>query len=307
MPQPPLRLARTFEELARTGRTLPQADSLLGFEFLHAPLGVPHRDATTHGSAAGSADRLQLEPAESGAALQHWQGAAEGRTHHVCLAPVSTACISVASACPAAPVDWSLKTTVRFSSPTPFTIADEAALLGGGAVVQAQRAAACGEGLHTLSMQQRYLAALHSWQFPADPWQATVASAAKLRAPPPEVARRRADWQGAFASLYDALRCGACDAFYYLSPEASRASCAGSNACVRCSAGAEGLCMESGLILQRATHGDTRPLPCAGQQEAVCRVLRRSRHRRASPPPRPAHPLHLGAACAACGGARAGL
>jgi hypothetical protein len=122
---------------------------------------------------------------------------------------------------PAAPLDWSLKTTVRFTSPLPFTIAEEAAFLSSSDSVQAQRAFSSSEGVHSLSMQQRYLAALHSWQFPANPWHGPTTGAAKLRAPPPEVLQRRLDWQTAFASLYDTLRCGACDAFYYISPEVS--------------------------------------------------------------------------------------
>lgn len=117
------------------------------------------------------------------------------------------------------PLDWSLKTTVRFSSPAPFAVAEDAALMSAGEVLAAQRAAAaCDAGTHGLSMQQRFLAALHSWQFPHDPWRQP---APRLRggALPPESLQRRLDWQAAFASLYDALRCGACDAFYYLSPE----------------------------------------------------------------------------------------
>lgn len=120
---------------------------------------------------------------------------------------------------PAAPLDWSLKTTVRFASPSAFSIADEAAFLGGAAVVQAHRAFTSGEGVHSLSMQQRYLAALHSWQFPADPRAGPAGGGAKPRGVPPEAAARRCDWQTAFASLYGTLRSGACDAFYYLSPE----------------------------------------------------------------------------------------
>ena len=104
-------------------------------------------------------------------------------------------------------------------------MAEEAAYLSGGSVVAAQRAFAACDGLHSLSMQQRYLAALHSWQFPADPWRQPATGAAKLRAPPPEVVQRRQDWQVAFASLYDALRSGACDAFYYLSPEVGARAC----------------------------------------------------------------------------------
>lgn len=118
-----------------------------------------------------------------------------------------------------APVDWSLKTTVRFSSTTPFAIATEAGRLPAGAMVAAQRAfSACDAGAHApLTMQQRFLAALHSWQCPADPWrQPARFSSRELE---PQVLQRRANWQASFASLYDALRSGACDAFYYLSPE----------------------------------------------------------------------------------------
>jgi hypothetical protein len=103
---------------------------------------------------------------------------------------------------------------VRVSSPVPFTIAEEAAQLGGAAALQAQRAAACGTGVERLSLQQCFLAALHSWQFPADPHPALAKKTGR-----PEAAARRDDWCTAFCSLYDALRCGACDAFYYLSPE----------------------------------------------------------------------------------------
>ena len=112
---------------------------------------------------------------------------------------------------------------MRFSSPAPFAIAEEAAFLSGGDALGVQRAAAAGEGAAGLSMAQHYAAALLSWQFPADPWRTPQPGAVKLRAPPPEVVARRRDWQSALCSLYDALRCGACDAFYYLSPEVRRA------------------------------------------------------------------------------------
>ena len=133
---------------------------------------------------------------------------------------------------PAPPLDWSLKTNVRFASPLPFSVAEDAALLPARQALEAQRAfTACHAGPGApLSLEQRYLAALHSWQFPADPWAQPAAGAAKLRGPPPEVLQRRTDWQAAFASLYDALRCGACDAFYYLSPEVGasvRGGCCG--------------------------------------------------------------------------------
>lgn len=124
---------------------------------------------------------------------------------------------------PAAPLDWSLKTAVRFSSAAPFAIAEEAAFLPAGAVLAAQRAcASCEAGLHTLSMQQRFLAALHSWQFPQNPGGGPgggAGGAARSRGLPLEAAARRRDWQAAFCSVYDALRGGACDAFYYVSPE----------------------------------------------------------------------------------------
>ena len=179
------RAARTFEDLAhrQPGRQV-LGDLLPANDYL--PPALPAAaDATNLAAAAaagGSGDR-QLAPADT------------------------------------PPLDWSLKTTVRFSSAMPFAVAEDAALLSAGEVMAAQRAAAaCDAGTHSLSMQQRFLAALHSWQFPHDPWRQP---APRLRggALPPESLQRRLDWQAAFGSLYDALRCGACDAFYYLSPE----------------------------------------------------------------------------------------
>ncbi|KAL4447618.1 hypothetical protein ABPG75_004837 [Micractinium tetrahymenae] len=189
--QQPGRAARTFEDLAahRQSRHV-LGDLLPGSNWLPDALPL-HPDSSNHPSAAvaGAGGDRQL-PASSSALL-----------------------------------DWSLKTTVRFSSPTPFAIAEEAAFLPAGAVLAAQRACAtCDAGL--LSMQQRFLAALHSWQFPQNPGSGPggggAGAAARLRAPPPEVLARRRDWQAAFCSLYDALRSGACDAFYYLSPEGSK-------------------------------------------------------------------------------------
>lgn len=170
----------------------------------------------------------------------------------------------------APPLDWSLKTTVRFTSPTPFAIAEEAALLPGAAVVAAQRAfVSCDAGTHSLSMQQRYLAALHSWQYPQDPWRAPCAGAAKLRAPPPEMLQRRADWQAAFCSLYDALRSGCCDAFYYLSPEvgAARGCCGLAVSLVRSRAA------RAALQLCHPPACPAAPHPCLQGTKKPCAVL----------------------------------
>ena len=217
------RAARTFEDLAhrQPGRQV-LGDLLPANDYL--PPALPAAaDATNLAAAAaaagGSGDR-QLAPADT------------------------------------PPLDWSLKTTVRFSSPTPFAVAEDAALLSAGEVMAAQRAAAaCDAGTHSLSMQQRFLAALHSWQFPHDPWRQP---APRLRggALPPESLQRRLDWQAAFGSLYDALRCGACDAFYYLSPEV----------CLQARAAG---CGFSGL----AAHGSFRHAACLGEGSSTSLCL----------------------------------
>ena len=277
------RAARTFEELAQRqpGRQV-LGDLLPGSDYL--PPALPAlADASNLAAAAaagGSGDR-QLAPADT------------------------------------PPLDWSLKTTVRFSSPSPFAVAEEAALLSAGEALAAQRAAAaCDAGTHGLSMQQRFLAALHSWQFPHDPWR-QPAPQQRGGALPPEAAQRRLDWQAAFASLYDALRCGACDAFYYLSPEVRHLGARGGGglrgwACSAWCAGAAGGDWPGGAAAASAlgacpAEAPTPALPCPGHQEAVRGAVWGGGRGRPPAHPRAAHPLHRGPAGAAERRPRAGL
>lgn len=334
--QQPARAARTFEDLAgaRQSRQV-LGDLLPGGNWLPDALPL-HPDATNHPSAAaagGGADR-QLPASCTGepwdiaivavCALCRQAGACDAASQRPAAtlrAPHHAPRPHPRSA-PAAPVDWSLKTTARFSSPMPFGIAEEAGFLPAGAVVAAQRAcASCEAGLHTLSMQQRFLAALHSWQFPQNPGAGPAGGAggaAKLRGPPPEALARRRDWQAAFCSLYDAMRSGACDAFYYLAPEVtsrgervSRRRRMGSLAPAgadsarrpglqhRRHARGQGLQYSSNapqLLLPQ--HAAPPPTP-AGQQEALCRVLWCGGRGRPAAPARAADPLYGGPACAA--------
>lgn len=134
---------------------------------------------------------------------------------------------------PSPPLDWSLKTTVRFSSPSPFAVVDEALCAPGREVVAAQRAFSCGLGTGMLSMRQQVLASLLSYQFPQDPQPPALSLAAAggrarprgggaAGGPSPQQLARRQAWQAALCSLYDAFRAGRCGAFYCVSPEGSR-------------------------------------------------------------------------------------
>ena len=109
---------------------------------------------------------------------------------------------------------------MRFSSPTPFALCEEAASLPAAHVVEAQRCFAAGCGTQSLGLQQQWAAALLSYQYPQDPWAAGGGGGAR-GALAPALAARWHSWQGAFASLFDALRGGRCDAFYFVAPEAS--------------------------------------------------------------------------------------
>ena len=116
-----------------------------------------------------------------------------------------------------APMDWSLKTSVRFASSVPFTIWQEARLAPRADVIRAQRAFLGCTGGDALSLQQQLLAACMSWQFPQDPQDrmplAKVRDAGK-GAMDKSYQGRWQDWASALSALYDLLRCGSCDAFY---------------------------------------------------------------------------------------------
>ena len=127
-----------------------------------------------------------------------------------------------------APVDWSLKTTVRLSSATPFAVCEEAAAAPARDVVEAQRCFAACSATSMLSLRQQLLAALLTYQFPHDtlgPHQQQQPGGGRPRGlggPTPAQLLRRQAWQASFCSLYDAFRTGRCDAFYCVSPEGSR-------------------------------------------------------------------------------------
>eukprot|EP00887_Chlorella_sp_A99_P003308 scaffold9.g3308.t1 len=122
----------------------------------------------------------------------------------------------------APPLDWSLKTTLRISSPTPFAVCEEAATLPGAEAVEAQRAFCAGAGVGLLRLPQQASAALLSFQYPGGGAQPPRPELRALGTPTPALIRRRQAWQAAFCSLYDAYRAGRCDAFYYVSPGESR-------------------------------------------------------------------------------------
>lgn len=148
-------------------------------------------------------------------------GVAGGASAHVSAAAGEGAAVRVLPAARVLPVCWALKSAVRFSCDAPFTVAQQAAALPARDVVDAQRRFAAGTGVSGLSLPQQYLAALMSYQYPHTPGAAAVPPGG-ARPGPEAAAARWADWQAALCSLYDALRCGRCDAFYVISPEASK-------------------------------------------------------------------------------------
>ncbi|KAL3131764.1 hypothetical protein ABBQ38_007483 [Trebouxia sp. C0009 RCD-2024] len=119
------------------------------------------------------------------------------------------------------PLDWSIKTAVRFSSAQPFAIAEEALTVSASTACSAVRAfAACEEdGMQVL--QERYQAASMSWQHPETSYLPTTLSALQAAKSSPDdlIAQRHAAWQQAFRGLYYALRHRQCDAFYLATPQ----------------------------------------------------------------------------------------
>lgn len=114
---------------------------------------------------------------------------------------------------PTPPIDWSLKTTLRVTTPQPLDIWTQAEQLSGRDTTLAHRAIVTGAGFESLSPPQQLIASLLSFQFPLDP-----RPAGKSRVD----MDRREEWRSAFLSVYDAYRSGACDSFYIVSPDGSR-------------------------------------------------------------------------------------
>ncbi|KAL6778007.1 hypothetical protein ACKKBG_A16565 [Auxenochlorella protothecoides x Auxenochlorella symbiontica] len=114
-----------------------------------------------------------------------------------------------------APMDWSMKTNLRLVSPRPFLLAQEALRASARDVLEAQRCVLARSDPALLAPHQQYLAALTSFQYPLDPRGAA-------RGGHPDTAARRGAWQAALCSLYDALRAGACDAFYVVPAEGGK-------------------------------------------------------------------------------------
>lgn len=222
------RTARTFEDIARQPAS-------------RGPLTVRQEQAPE----AGCSDCVRLHPTQHGqepraiAPLPPKQDRPPADFLPPCLAPslhpdatnltllVEPGAERRLAPSPSPPLDWSLKTTARFSSPSPFSVVEEALGASGGEAVAAQRTFAGGLGTGCLSLRQQLLAALLSFQFPQDPqppFGGGSGSAGRPRSAGPaplQLARRQA-WQSALCSLYDAFRCGRCDAFYCVSPEGSR-------------------------------------------------------------------------------------
>ncbi|KAK9822053.1 hypothetical protein WJX74_003646 [Apatococcus lobatus] len=120
------------------------------------------------------------------------------------------------------PIDWTIKTCLRFSSAEELAVCSEAAMPSSEAAGQALSgvATSCIEGL---TAQERWQAALMSWRYPASAWP-REAVAALQSAPPaaPLLTQRFVAWQEGLRSLYHALRNSACNCFFLLPPQGSR-------------------------------------------------------------------------------------
>ncbi|DBA94913.1 TPA: hypothetical protein ACH3X1_002444 [Trebouxia sp. C0004] len=117
------------------------------------------------------------------------------------------------------PLDWSIKTAVRFSSPEPFALAEEAVFISAGTASTAVRAFASCETDDMRSLQERYQSSTMSWQHPETCYPpATLAALCSGKANADLLEQRQAAWKDAFRGLYHALRHRQCDAFYLTTP-----------------------------------------------------------------------------------------
>ncbi|KAL3163208.1 hypothetical protein ABBQ32_009610 [Trebouxia sp. C0010 RCD-2024] len=115
------------------------------------------------------------------------------------------------------PLDWSIKTAVRFSSAKPFAIAEEALTVSGSTEPLLTQQLS----IFLLTEQERYQAASMSWQHPETSYLPTTLSALQAAKSSPDdlIAQRHAAWQQAFRGLYYAMRHRKCDAFYLATPQ----------------------------------------------------------------------------------------
>ena len=151
------------------------------------------------------------------------------------------------------PMDWSLKTSLRFTRAQPFNLVHLARTAPRSEgkfipfyyfnfsinlifhcrekltlqnsfpifllVIDAERSFTACIGDTDLSPHHRLLAASMTWQYPQNPQPPAQSRPLVGTSVPSHIQQRRKDWQESLCSLYDALRTGQCSAFYVVSPQ----------------------------------------------------------------------------------------
>ncbi|KAK9797426.1 hypothetical protein WJX73_000930 [Symbiochloris irregularis] len=193
----------TFDQVAtaRNTDTAPEVDELLG-----SFLGRLNSNGATSNS-CHSADTRLAAPAYT--------------NQRPPKAPPRTESL-LQSGLTAPPVDWSLKTGLRFSSAQPFDCCDQALMARPSTVCAALQGFASGRSLAS-GGEEQFLHALLSWQYPQrsmDPKliQSLSASSEGQKM----MTQRREVWEEAARCLVGAVRSCTCDAFYLMSAQGAR-------------------------------------------------------------------------------------
>eukprot|EP00891_Asterochloris_glomerata_P009948 jgi/Astpho2/9948/Aster-x1619 len=169
---------------------------------------------------------LTLEMLKEGADSRHAAEAAQrvgsaGPNHQEAAREVVLADAGQLDGLAEAPIDWSLKTSLRFSSPAPFRCVEQAGRSRTGTVCSATRSF-CGAQAECLQ-QERIHHALLTWQHPEAALERNVVALLQGGKSGSLLADRRAAWQEAFRGLFYALRNHMCDAFYLETPPGATA------------------------------------------------------------------------------------
>lgn len=124
--------------------------------------------------------------------------------------------------CTDLPCDWSIKRSVTFVSPAPFTLCQSGVLSSTRPSCTARDY--CHPAVSDMaSPEERLHMALQSWRFPDAAWDGgAVAALSANRSTSHVLAQRLSAWRAALRSLYHAVRHGSCAAFYVVNPDGQR-------------------------------------------------------------------------------------
>eukprot|EP00873_Tetraselmis_striata_P016924 jgi/Tetstr1/437188/TSEL_002759.t1 len=124
----------------------------------------------------------------------------------------------------APPMDWALRTAVRYTSDAPIRIVRDGMSADTPTVVAGTRGFSRADTAQLPKLEERYQQALLSWVYPSAPMEPAALGALERagEAGKAVIAGRARGWTAAMTCLFRQVRCGACSAFYLTAPAGAR-------------------------------------------------------------------------------------